>query len=233
MTWLLPLLMFVILFVCMATMYSEGMWSNGVRLINVVTAGLLATNFFEPRPAGWTASWGPAAMHGTFSRCGFCSPSFWGLCGGHGHNFPREGAVPSYCRSNRQRLLRDLDQLGRGLFHDDDVAHRAAFRNFLRGGFQPEQRMLVFAPDRQWLAFVRKVSMGAFRRSATAEERQNQTYVSDPDADSKYAIFDENADFMPKYATRRSDLEKHVSQYDSILVSPKGGAPVPPPTPHK
>ena len=40
--------MFVILFACVAMCYAEGMWSNAIRLINVVTAGLLAVNFFEP-----------------------------------------------------------------------------------------------------------------------------------------------------------------------------------------
>ena len=48
MTSILPLLMFVILFAIVAACFGEGMWSNAVRLVNVVTAGLLATNFFEP-----------------------------------------------------------------------------------------------------------------------------------------------------------------------------------------
>ena len=35
---------------CLAVTYTEGLWSNAIRLVNVVIAALLATNFFEPRP---------------------------------------------------------------------------------------------------------------------------------------------------------------------------------------
>ena len=48
MTYILPLLMFVILFACVAMTFAEGMWSNAIRLVNLVTAGLLAMNFYEP-----------------------------------------------------------------------------------------------------------------------------------------------------------------------------------------
>ena len=49
---ILTILMLVILLACVAMCYAEGMWSNAVRLINVMTVGLLAMNFFEPMPAG-------------------------------------------------------------------------------------------------------------------------------------------------------------------------------------
>ena len=39
--------------------YAEGMWSNAVRLINIVTAGLVAMNFFEPL-ARWLTDWQPS-----------------------------------------------------------------------------------------------------------------------------------------------------------------------------
>ena len=49
-TWafLLPVLMFVILVACVASLYTEGMWGNAIRLVNVVFAALLAVNFWEP-----------------------------------------------------------------------------------------------------------------------------------------------------------------------------------------
>ena len=43
MTWLLPLLLLLIFAAAVGFLYPEGMWSNAVRLINVVTAALLAT----------------------------------------------------------------------------------------------------------------------------------------------------------------------------------------------
>ena len=42
------ILLLVILIACAASLYTEGMWGNAIRLINVVTAGLIATNYFEP-----------------------------------------------------------------------------------------------------------------------------------------------------------------------------------------
>ena len=49
---ILTFLMLAILFAALATLYTEGMWSNAVRLINVVTAALLATNFLKAA-ANW------------------------------------------------------------------------------------------------------------------------------------------------------------------------------------
>ena len=76
MSFLLTLLMLVILFAAVATLYTEGMWSNAVRLINVVMAALLATNYFEPL-ADWLegqGDWFRSCTHyWDFLRCGFCS----------------------------------------------------------------------------------------------------------------------------------------------------------------
>ena len=66
------LLMFVILFACAAMLYNDGMWSNAIRLINVITAGLLAMNFFEPA-ADWLEQQAPAYSY-------FCDfVALWGL----------------------------------------------------------------------------------------------------------------------------------------------------------
>ena len=52
-------------------------------------------------------------------------------------------------------------------------------------------------PDRDWLGFTQKMSTGAFAGSTE---------------------FDPNAEFMPKYATRRTELEKHIAASDSLRV---------------
>ena len=38
----------VIFALCVAFTFREGMWGNAIRLVNLVTAGLIAMNFFEP-----------------------------------------------------------------------------------------------------------------------------------------------------------------------------------------
>ena len=48
MTLILPLLLFLLFVAIAATLYPEGMWGNAITLVNVVTAALLATNFWEP-----------------------------------------------------------------------------------------------------------------------------------------------------------------------------------------
>ena len=48
MSWLFPLLLFVLFLAVVLCLLAEGMWSNAIRFINVVFAALLATNFWEP-----------------------------------------------------------------------------------------------------------------------------------------------------------------------------------------
>ena len=73
--------------------------------------------------------------------------------------------------------------------------------NFLFEGFstQTDARMFfgITPPDRDWLGFTQKMSTGAFAGSTE---------------------FDPNAEFMPKYATRRTELEKHIAASDSLRV---------------
>jgi hypothetical protein len=232
MTSLLPLLMLVVLFVCMATLYNEGMWSNAVRLINVVTAALLATNFFEPAarlldgklPAG-SYAWDFLALWLLFAVFLLIVRT-----------------ATDWVSRVKVRFHKIADQIGGGFFalwtswvmicfimmtlHTAPLA-----RNFLFGGFQPEQRMLVFGPDRQWLGFMQKESLGAFRRSVRDEEQQKYRDVLNPNVESKYAVFDADNAFLPKYASRRANFAKHMAEFDSILVgSGPGGAP--PAAPH-
>src|SRR5690348_14391077 len=42
------ILLIVVFVACYATFMNAGLWSNTITLVNVLTAGLLATNYFEP-----------------------------------------------------------------------------------------------------------------------------------------------------------------------------------------
>ena len=219
----LTLVLILIFAACLGLLYNEGMWNNALRLINVVTAALLATNFYEP-----AATWLDRNLPSYTYFWDFLA--LWGLFAAGVTVFR---ALTDEVSKVKVRFLHVANRIG-GIFFAVCIAwvlvcftmmslHTAPLaRNFLFGLFQPEQRMLFgLVPDRQWLGFVHKLSMGPFRRSATTEEQQQKTYVSDPDAESKYAIFDENGDFLPKYATRRDDFESHISKYETILVSPQ------------
>lgn len=206
---ILTLLMLAIIFASMATLYTEGMWSNAIRLINVVTAALLATNYFEPL-AKWLDDWQPSYTY----YWDFLA--LWGLfCV---FSLILRGLTDQVSKV-QVRFLGLADRIGGAVFalwvgwvmvcfammslHTAPLA-----RNFLFEGFQPEQRMFLgFAPDRQWLGFTQKESLGAMSQSASPEDGE------------KYA-FDPNADFMPKYASRRSSVESGVVKSGASRVGP-------------
>jgi len=48
---MLTLLLVVVMLVCIAFLWNEGLWGNAITLVNVVMAGLIATNYFEPLSA--------------------------------------------------------------------------------------------------------------------------------------------------------------------------------------
>ncbi len=202
MTAIFPLLMFVILFACVAMCYTEGMWSNAIRLVNIVMAGLLAMNFFEP-VVRWLVGLGD-----WWKSCTYVWDFLvlWGLFAVFMVIF-RE--LTSYISPVKVRFLGLADRIGSGVFalwigwvmvcFTMTTLHAAPLsRTFLFDGFQPEERMLFgLAPDRQWLGFTQRMSMGAF---STSDQR----------------VFDPTADFMPKYATRRHQLEDQIKRMDSI-----------------
>lgn len=208
---LLPLLMLVILFVCMATLAAEGMWSNAIRLINTVTAALLAVNFFEPA-ARWMDEQAPAATYV------YDFVALWGLFIIFTLVF--RGLTDRLSRV-KVRFLMVVDQIGGGFFafwtgwvlicFTMMTLHTAPLaRNFLHGGFQPEQRMVFrLAPDRQWLGFVQKMSLGTFCRWGAPEDWR---------PGEERFVFDPNGDFMPKYKARRESVESLVKENNSFLV---------------
>lgn len=211
MTWLLfPLLISLILFICIATLFGEGIWSNAILLVNVVTAALLATNFFEPM-AQWLESQSPSGSY----LWDFLS--LWGL-------FALFLAVMRMLTDHvsrvKVRFKMAADYIGGGFFalwigcvmvcFTMMTLHTAPLcRNFLYQGFQPEQRMIMgLAPDRKWLGFVQKMSRYNFCRSAAPEEVLERKYV-----------FDRDFEFMHKYATRRTGLADFVSKNNTVIVS--------------
>ena len=208
MTLIFPLLLFVIFFACVASLYREGMWSNAVRLIDVVTAALLATNFWEPVAR---------ALEGG-------QPTFtymldfivlWGLFGVF---MVILRAATDFLSRVKVRFIKLAERIGSASFavligwvmlsFATMTLHTAPLgRNFLFDGFQPESRMLAgLAPDRRWLGFMQKMSYGAFSRSVPAGEPE------------KY-VFDPRAEFMPKYATRRADLEAQLDSTNALRVN--------------
>ena len=82
-------------------------------------------------------------------------------------------------------------------------------RNFLFGGFKPGESMFFgLAPDQQWLKLTEAMSKGSFSR---LEPR----------------VFDPEHQFIPKYAARRTNLDKHLEGAGGLreILVPAGGVP--------
>jgi hypothetical protein len=205
---LLPFLMVVIIFACVATSYAEGMWSNAIKLINIITASLLAVNFFEP-VAKLLDDWQPTYTYVW---------DFLSLWGVFGLSLLVLRTLTDHISHVQVRFLKVADRIGSGVFSvwigwvmvcfTMMTLHTAPLsRTFLFEGFKPEDRMIMsLAPDRQWLGFVQKMSMDTFCRTAPLEDKE------------KY-FFDPYGEFMPKYATRRANVESNITTKQTLRIN--------------
>jgi uncharacterized membrane protein required for colicin V production len=201
MTFILTGLLFVIFVAVVASLYTDGMWGNAITLVNVVTAALLATNFFEPL-ANWldgmrdlkayTYIWDFLSVWVLFAF-------FMGVM----------RALTDAASRVKVRFLKIADQIGGIVFaclvgavvvcFTTFTLHTAPLsKNFLFGGFQPDAPMLLgMSPDRAWLQFTRSVSKRALSRSPEA-------------------AFDPHGQLRGKYAVRRGEIETQVKAKGSI-----------------
>ena len=201
MTSILPFLMLVILFACVATSLHrrdvEQRGSPGQR----GHGGAVGHELFRAgRPMARTTGSRRTPTFGTFWRCGGCSRLFLMVF--------RE--LTDHVSRVKVRFLKIADRIGSGVFSlwigwvmvcfTMMTLHTAPLgRNFLWDGFKPEESMMfgMAEPDREWLGFVQKMSMDTFCRMAPIDDKE------------KY-VFDPNGEFMPKYAARRAKIEAHI-----------------------
>jgi hypothetical protein len=187
-----------------AMLFREGLWSNAIGVINAVTAGVVATNFFEPVTRLLTESVPSMDYNWDILVLGVLFALTYALL--------RQVALT--LSMHRVRFHPLVDQIGSvvmaawlgwiGVCFATFALHTSPLsRNFLGEGFQPEKQMFFgLAPDRQWLGFVNKVSNGGGWGANAAEADGTIT-----------SVFDPRGDFLPKYASRRKYLESHVSAF--------------------
>jgi Colicin V production protein len=190
------LLLLVIFAACFASTVSNGLWTNMLLLINMITAGLVATCYYEPVAdflddvgPGYSAAWDFVSVWLLFALA-MALFSF----------------VTDVLSRARVRFLKPIDQAGGILLccwiswaavcFVTFTLHMAPLpRSFAGGDFQPraDSRMLLkTAPDHRWLGFASKMSRGGFYRGKSHE-------------------FDPRAEFIYMYAQRRLGLEKGAS----------------------
>ncbi len=192
---MLIFILIVIFMACVGFLYTEGMWGNALRLINVVTAALLATSLWEPL-AG--------ILEGSISKPFSYFWDFialWGLFIFFVLVFRL--ATKSASKVN-VRFLGLANRIGGGVFavwigwvmvcFTLMTLHTAPLKErFLFGGFKPGEKMFLgLAPDQLWLGYMERMSKGPLCRSTPR-------------------AFDSDHEFIPKYAARRAAWEEHQS----------------------
>ena len=223
MAFLFPLSLCAIFFFCMAFLYRDGMWSNAIRLFNVVTASLLAINFWEP-VARMAEGFGGFIASLTFYLDFLV---LWGLFCVLMIIFQ---TLTNTFSKVKVRFLSLADRIGSPIFaawigwvmicFTTMTLHTAPLgRTFMFGGFQPEKRMFLVGPDRLWLGFMQKMSRGTFSRRASEEELQKKTYgTGGSEVEQNLCVFDRKGEFLPKYASRRAGLETYYNTNKSFRV---------------
>jgi hypothetical protein len=222
---MLVILLLLIFVACLGFLYQEGMWGNAIRLINVVTAGLLATNFFEP-VADWLEG-----MQPTYSYV-WDFLALWGMFAFFLIVFR---AATDLISRVKVRFLKLADRIGSAFFaawigwvmvcFTAFSLHTAPLaREFMGGSFDPEARVAKGGAELYWLGFMQRVSRGAFSRGLSEDEVNAKAYAvreKDRPGEEKVAVFDRRGEFLPKYATRRARLQSHVEKTGQIRVRPE------------
>lgn len=187
----------------------EGLWSNTITLVNVVTAALLATNFWEPMTA-WTDSQFPSLVHVTdFLIIWSLFALFYSIL----------RSLTDLASKLRVRFPNALNKAGGFVMAAGAgwvivcflamTLHMAPLAREFMGGMWIAEKPSMFglSPDRQWLGFMQKESMGAFSRLT-------------PAGDPEGRVFDPKGQFLHKYAARRAILEKQPGLRAQTSLAP-------------
>jgi hypothetical protein len=198
MTMIFPVLMVVIFVAVAVSLYTEGLWGNALRLIDVVTAALLAINFFEPLAN---------LLEKILPSCAYLWDyiAIWlvfGVSLGVLHT------LTDLVSKVKISFLKIVDQVGSGILACCVAAVMVSFvattmhtaplgEKFLFGGFQSDQPIMGgLAPDRKLLGFASTVSRGAFCHSP-ANPLDPQSFVA-------------------RYKQRRIEIGNHVRSTGNI-----------------
>jgi len=209
---IISILLALVLFGCVGFLYREGVWGNSVRLINLVTAGLLAMNFFEPA-ASWLTGMMPSfTIFWDFLAIWFIFALSLSLM----HE------ITDRICPVKVRFLKVVDQVGGPILaivigwvmvgFTLTALHVAPLgKTFLFGSFESRGDMFLgmMAPDRQWLAFTRYVSAGTYSRSDAV-------------------LFDPQAKFPDKQAERRAKVETYIRLSGAVRIDPNTATSTPP-----
>ena len=187
-------LMILIAFICIAMMWTEGMWGNALTLVNVIFAAMLAMNFYEP-----IAAFMEAQLPSFTYMMDFVCQWFIFVV-----SLAVMRIVADQTSKHRVRFKMPLEQAGRAIFavatalvligFTTATVHTAPLgRSPFRGSFQQKplsNNVFGLAPDRMFLGFMHSSSKNAL-------------------ASPTPTPFDANGEYILKYGARRQSLKEH------------------------
>lgn len=210
------LLLLAIVFICVAMMWTEGMWGNAIRTVNTLFAAMLATNYFEPladylegHAASYSYMWDFLSIWFIFALA-----------------FNLLRACTDAISKYQVRFRLPIEYAGRAIFAVWTAWILVCFFNFsvhtaplartaFQGGFASKPTSLSFfglAPDRKWLGFAQSRSRGALSK----KDAGNRSRFPE---DNGKNVFDPNSEFIFKYAQRREELQKHNAKKGTLRVN--------------
>ncbi len=200
----------LIFIACFASLMTGGLWSNTITLVNMITSAFLATNYFEPlanffekQDASFTYIWDFLALWLVFAL-----------------SMTILRVATDYVSQVKVKFFMPVEKAGGYIMaiwaswimlcFATMTLHTAPLsKNFM--GFQSEpstKMMFGLAPDRLWLAWVHRESLG-------------------PLCGLRAIVpFDATGDFILRYAARRDEFDKQMT-----LTKAAGGGGMPAATP--
>lgn len=203
---LIGLLLFVLI-VVFALSFNQGIWSNTIALINAVTSGLIATNYFEPVTRFLSDSmplmdynWDVLVL-GILFALSFVTLRFLTA---------RASLYQVRFHPVAEQVVGGALAVWTGWVAVCFICfalHTAPLsRTFLGESFDPEAAMFFgTSPDRQWIGFIDGLSGGGGWGRNDAD-----------DAGNVRSRFDPKGEFLLKYASRRKFLEKQESTFYGV-----------------
>jgi hypothetical protein len=190
MSWILPLCLVIVFLVCVLMSLASGLWGNLIMIFNVILAGLIATNYFEP-VAVWLDGQMPSytffvdflAMWGVFALSVVVLRAITDILSRVKVRFkkPVELAGGLACGAIVGWLMVCFTLFS---LHTAPLAH-----TFLWGAFVPgEDMFLGMAPDRMWGRFA-----------AGQSDAENGALT----AGEEFSLYG----YMERYAMRRAAFE--------------------------
>ncbi len=219
---MLTAILFVIIFVVAAMLWNEGLWGNAITLVNIVLAGLIATNYFEPLAAILDSQMASFTYFWDFLSFWFLFVVVFGLM----------RAVTDKLSQTKVKFKGYVEHPGRVIFAllcgytfmciACMSLHLAPLPEHPFGGAFHQARdvdgilydkelgnsFLGMAPDREWLQLTQWLSAGALSRWSEFGIWKKRT-------------FDPHDRFLFKYGARRRTLEEHNNKTGAIRVRPE------------